>query len=155
VSQCKKAAVVEASEKATKSDDLLLEGEEQEYFLELLMRKASPEQPKAGQSVEGLKDSRNKAASTRGQEKRKNRKKEKKALKKSKAAKGASEQEREKGTSGTTSDREKQSALDLLNNPEAKGRGLVADNRGKKEQVAGLQTTPRGECSGQKTPDSS
>jgi hypothetical protein len=154
VSQCKKAAVVEASEKASKSDDLLLEREEQEYFLELLMRKASPERPKAGQSVEGLKDSRNEVASTRGQEKRKNRKKEK-TLKKSKAAKGASEQEREKGAAGTTSDREKQSALDLLDNPEAKGRGLVADNRGKKEQVAGSQTTPRGECSGQKTLDSS
>jgi hypothetical protein len=77
VNQGKKAVVVEASEETPESDDLLLEGGKQEYFLELLMRKASPERPKAGQAVEGLKDSRNKAASTRGQEKRKNRKKEK------------------------------------------------------------------------------
>jgi hypothetical protein len=74
VSQCEEAVVVGASEKAPWSDDLLLEGEEQEYFLELLMRRASPERPKAGQSVEGLKDSRNKAAPTRGQEKKNNRK---------------------------------------------------------------------------------
>ncbi len=43
VSQCKKAGIAEANEKAPESDDLLLEGEEQEYFLELLMRKASSE----------------------------------------------------------------------------------------------------------------
>jgi hypothetical protein len=145
----------EASEEAQQSDDLLLDGEEQEYFLELLMRRASPERPKAGQPAESIKDSRNEAASTRGQEKKKNRKKEKKALKKSKAAMGASKQEGEKRTAGTTSDREKPSALNLLTNPEAKGRGLIADSREKKEQVAGSQTTPRGECSGQKTPDSS
>jgi hypothetical protein len=146
VSQC---------EKAPESDDLLLDGEEQEYFLELLMRKASPERPKAGQSAKGIKDLRNEAASAKGQEKKRNRKKEKKALKKNKAAKGASEQEGEKGTASTTINREKQSALNLLNNPEAKGRGLIADDRGKKEQVAGSQTTPRGECSGRKKPDSS
>jgi hypothetical protein len=150
VSQCKKAEIAEANEKAPESDDLLLEGEEQEYFLKLLMRKASPERPKAGQPAEGIENSRNEAASTKGQEKRRNKKKERKALKKSKAAKGASEREGEKGTAGLTNNLEKQSALDLLNNPEAKGRGLVADNREKKEQVPGSQTTSRGECSGQK-----
>jgi hypothetical protein len=31
--------------KASEPDDLLLEGEEQEYFLKLLMRRASPERP--------------------------------------------------------------------------------------------------------------
>jgi hypothetical protein len=41
--QCKKAGITEAKEKASKPDDLLLDGEEQEYFLELLMRKALPE----------------------------------------------------------------------------------------------------------------
>jgi hypothetical protein len=55
---------------------------------------------------------------------------------------------------GLTSNLEKQSALNLLNNPEAKGRGLAADNREKKKQVAGSQTTSRGECSGQKMPES-
>jgi hypothetical protein len=47
VSQCKKAEIAEANEQASGSDDLLLDGEEGEYFLELLMRKASPERPKA------------------------------------------------------------------------------------------------------------
>ncbi len=117
VSQCKKAGIVEANEKTPESDDLLLEEEEQEYFLELLMRKASPERPKAGQPVEGIENSRNEAASARGQEKKRNKKKEKKALKKNKAAKGASEREGEKGAAGLTSNLEKQSALDLLNNP--------------------------------------
>ncbi len=154
VSQCKKAGIAEADEKAPEPDDLLLEGEEQEYFLELLMRKASPERPKAGQLAKGIKNSKNEAASTKNQEKRRNKKKERKALKKSKEAEGASEQEGKKGTAGLTSSLKKQSALDLLNNPEAKGRGLGVDNREEKEQVAGSQTTSRGECSGQKTPES-
>ncbi len=154
VSQCKKAGIAEANEKAPGSDGLLLEEEEQEYFLELLMRRASPERPKAGQPVEGRENSRNEAASAKGKEKKRNKKKEKKALKKSKAVKGASEREGEKGAAGLTSNLEKQTALDLLNNPEAKGRGLVADNREEKEQVTRSQTTSRGECSGQKTPES-
>jgi hypothetical protein len=53
VSQRKKAGIAEANKEAPGSDDLLLDGEEQEYFLELLMRKASPERPKAGQLAEG------------------------------------------------------------------------------------------------------
>jgi hypothetical protein len=52
VSQCKKAGIAEASGQASEPDDLLLEGEEGEYFLELLMRKASPERPEAGRFVE-------------------------------------------------------------------------------------------------------
>jgi hypothetical protein len=86
---------------------------------------------------------------------KRNKKKEKKALKKSKAAKGNGEQEGEKGAAGLTSNLERQTALDLLNNPEAKGRGLVASNREKKEPVTRSQTISRGECSGQKMPDSS
>ncbi len=68
--------------------------------------------------------------------------------------KEAGGQEREEGAMGQTSGLEKQSALDLLDNPEAKGRGLVDGNREKKEQVMGPQVTSRGECSGQKMPDS-
>ncbi len=154
VSQCKRAGIAEVNEKASRSDDLLLEGEEQEYFLELLMRRASPERPKAGQPVDGRENSRNEAASAKGKEKKRNKKKEKKALKKSSAAKGASEREREEGAAGLISNLEEQTALDLLNNPEAKGRGLVAKNREKKEQVTRSQATSRGECAGQKTPES-
>jgi hypothetical protein len=41
--QCKDAGIVEAEWQAPGPDDPLLEGEEGEYFLELLMKKASPE----------------------------------------------------------------------------------------------------------------
>ncbi len=68
-SQCKKTGVMEVSKKTPEPDDLLLEGEEQEYFLELLMRRASPERPKASQSAEGMKDSGNETASAKSQEK--------------------------------------------------------------------------------------
>jgi hypothetical protein len=64
VGQCKKASVVVVKEETSEPDGLLLEGEEQEYFLELLMRRASPE--------------RLKVALANGKEKKKNRKKEKK-----------------------------------------------------------------------------
>ncbi len=46
VGQCKGADTAEGGGKSPKLGDLLVEGEEQEYFLELLMRRASPEQPK-------------------------------------------------------------------------------------------------------------
>ncbi len=51
VGQCKKADTLGESEEASEPGGLLLEGEEQEYFLELLMRKASPERPKASHST--------------------------------------------------------------------------------------------------------
>jgi hypothetical protein len=114
----------EASEEAQQLDDLLLDGEEQEYFLELLMRRASPERPKASQPAGGMEDPRNEAASVRSQEKRRSKKKEKRALKKSKAAKGASKRGGARGTAGSANNTVRPSALDLLNNPEAKGRGL-------------------------------
>ncbi len=119
------------------------------------MRKASPERPKAGQPVEGREDLRSEAASAKGKELKKNKRKEKKALKKSKAAKGDGGQKGEKGAADLTNNPEKQAALDLLNNPEAKGRGLTASDREKKEPVTRPRTISRGECSGQKMPDSS
>jgi hypothetical protein len=64
--QCKKASVIKAREETSETDGLLLEGEEQEYFLELLMRKASAE--------------RLEAAPANGKEKKKSRKKERKVL---------------------------------------------------------------------------
>jgi hypothetical protein len=66
VGQCKKASIIEIHEKASELDDLLLEGEEQEYFLELLMRRASPERPKAGQPAKNKDNSKDEAASARG-----------------------------------------------------------------------------------------
>jgi hypothetical protein len=67
---------------------------------------------------------------------------------------GDGAQEEGKNTAGLTSNQGKQAAPDLLSNPEAKGRGLVAGNREKEESVTRSKTTPRGECSGQKMPDS-
>jgi hypothetical protein len=72
VGQCKRADATEEGEKALDPDRLLLEGEEQEYFLELLMRRASPERSKASQAT------MNKAVPVKGKEGKKNKKKEKK-----------------------------------------------------------------------------
>ncbi len=58
--QCKEADIPEESEEVSGPGGLLQEGEEQEYFLELLMRRASPERPKASPSTE------NKAAPGKG-----------------------------------------------------------------------------------------
>jgi hypothetical protein len=46
--QCKKASTEKGNEQSLEVEDLLVEGEEQEYFLELLMRRASPERSKEG-----------------------------------------------------------------------------------------------------------
>jgi hypothetical protein len=43
--QCKKASDVRGGMEPPEVGDLLVEGEEQEYFLELLMRRTSPERP--------------------------------------------------------------------------------------------------------------
>ncbi len=95
-------------------DDLLIEGEEGEYFLELLMRKASPERPKAGQLVGGKEDPKDKLAPVKGKEKKKN----KKALKENKMAIRNGAQKEEENTANLTSKQEQQAAPDLLSNPE-------------------------------------
>jgi hypothetical protein len=154
VGQCKKAGTTGADKEAFEPDDLLLEGEEQEYFLELLMRKASPERPKAGQPARVEDNLKAKTAPAKGREKKRSNKKERKALRKSKAE-GERAQEREVKAEGQVSSLERQAVLDLLDNPEAKGRGLVGGNREKKEQGTGPHATSGGECSGQKTLDSS
>jgi hypothetical protein len=51
--QCKKASTKKSDERPFEEGDLLVEGEEQEYFLELLMRKASPEWPKESLPAKG------------------------------------------------------------------------------------------------------
>jgi hypothetical protein len=137
--QCKKASIVEVRKETSEPDGLLLEGEEQEYFLELLMRKASPE--------------RLKAAPANGKEKKKNGKKERKVLGKNTAEKKTGRQERKEGAADLANGLKRKPALDLANNPEAKGRGLVDSGQEKEEQVARPQGTSGGECSGQKKPD--
>ncbi len=141
VGQCKEASVMGVREETSEPDGLLLEGEEQEYFLELLMRRASPE--------------RTKAAPANGKERKKNRKKEKKVLGKNPAEKETGGRETKEGTANSASSLKREPALNLANNPEAKGRGLVDGGREEEEQAAGPQATSGGECSGQKKPDSS
>jgi hypothetical protein len=154
-SQCKEAEAIGADERAPEPDNLVLEGEEQEYFLELLMRRASPERPQKGQAAGNKGSSKDKAAVTEGKEKRRSKKKERKALKKGEAGRGARGQERKEIAEGPACNVKKQAALDLLNNPEAKGGGLGASQHGEKEQVTRSQVTSGGECSGQKMPDGS
>jgi hypothetical protein len=131
--------------------DLLIEGEEGEYFLELLMREALPEEPKTDQLAGRKEDSKGKTAPTKSKEKKKNKKK---APKGGGAATKTGVQKKEEGTVGPTSKQGKQTAPDLLSNPEAKGRGLINDNRAVTESGSRSTTTSRGECSGQKKPDS-
>jgi hypothetical protein len=142
--QCKKADTSGEGEEASEPGGLLLEGEEQEYFLELLMRRASPERPKASLSIKG------KTAPAKG---KKNRSKGKKAHGKGLAERTANERMREERATSSAGGLEKQPAPDPANNPKAKNRGLAESDQQEKEQVTGTHTTSGGECSGQKTPD--
>jgi hypothetical protein len=148
VGQCKRANATEEGEKALEPDGLLLEGEEQEYFLELLMRKASPERSKASQAT------KKKAVPVKGKEGKKNRRKEKKTLREDPAGKIADGQVKGERTTSPANSLEKQSAPDPASNPGTKGGGVAEDSREKKERATMSQATSGGECSGQKTPDS-
>jgi hypothetical protein len=147
-SQRGEAEIMENGWQAPGLDDLLIEGEDGEYFLKLLMRKASPERPKADRLVGGRVDPRDKLAPVKGKEKKK-----KKVLKGNKVAVRNGTQ-KEESTASLTSKQEKQAAPNLLSNPEAKGRGVINDGRPETESMPRSKTTSRGECSGQKMPDS-
>ncbi len=98
-SQRKEAEIMENGWQAPGPNDLLLEGEEGEYFLELLMRKALPERPKADQLVGGKEDSGGKTAPARGKNKKKNKKK---TLKENEAVAEGGARREEKSTAGLT-----------------------------------------------------
>jgi hypothetical protein len=145
MSQRKEAESMEDGWQAPGPDDLLLEGEEGEYFLELLMRKASPERPKVDRLTGDEEDPGGKTAPARGKDKKKNRKK---ALKEKKAVAESGAQREEKSGAGLVSNQEKRAAPDLLSNPEAKGRGLTTGNR------AGEEPAPsRGRPQDESVPD--
>jgi hypothetical protein len=137
--------------------DLLIEGEEGEYFLELLMREALPRKPKAGQLAGSKEDPKSKTAPAKGKGKKKGKKK---VLKGDGVAATQPEggkigvQKEEESTVSLTSKQGKATAPDPLSNPEAKGRGLVNDNRTVTDSGSRSTTTSRGECSGQEKPDS-
>ncbi len=142
--------------------DLLIEGEEGEYFLELLMREALPGEPKpasskTGQSARGEEGPRSKTAPAKSKGKKKGRKK---ALKGDGEAatqpEGEKTGEQKEGGSkvSQSSEQGKATAPDPLINPEAKGRGLISNSQPMTEPGTGSTMTSRGECSGQEKPDS-
>ncbi len=146
VGQCKGADTAEGGEKSLELEDLLVEGEEQEYFLELLMRRASPEWPKESSPM------RSETIPTKG---RKNKSKGKKIRGKNLARKATDEVAKGEGAVNPASGRERQVASNLAHNPEAKDRGLAEEDQQKKGRATRPPATSGGECSGQKKPDCS
>ncbi len=136
--QCKEASAAEGGGESPKVNGLLLEGEEQEYFLELLMRKASPERPKPSLPA------KSKATSSKG---KKGRSKEKKVRGRSPAGRTASENTREKGAGNMANGVKGQTVPDLAHNPETEGRGLAKGDQEGEKQVTRPPATSGGECS--------
>jgi hypothetical protein len=124
--QCKKVDEVKNSNEQSKGGDLLVEGEEQEYFLELLMRKVPPSQPTDAPSPKV------EANTLRGKKTRNLGKKLRKKLKLSKRA--THEEPRREGEADPVGSGERRVASNLSHNPEAKGRGLAGGGRDQ-EQV--------------------
>ncbi len=141
-------------------EDLLIEGEEREYFLELLMReemweKSTSTDSKASLPAKKKGTQKGKAASNKGKKKGKG--------KTSKEGKGASAQPEKKETNvqkeegrveGQSGKQAWVAPPDPIVNPEAKGRGLQACGQPEVRPEAKSMTTSRGECSGQEKPGS-
>ncbi len=153
---------VEDSWWAPGPEDLLIEGEEGEYFLELLMREVpleelNPASSKMNQPAGKEEGSKGKAASAKGKGKLKDKKKaprgESGATTQPEEKEAGAQKEEGRGA-GQSGKQTRATPPDPLINPEAKGRGLAG--RGQPETRPGtrLTTTPRGECSGQEKPDS-
>jgi hypothetical protein len=134
---------------------LLIEGEEGEYFLELLMREAPPEKStpassKTNQLAGSKADSESKTTPVKSKGKKKNKKKSPKedgVAATQPEGRKIGVQKGEESTASRTSKHGKPTAPDPLSNPEAKGRGLVSDNRTVAESKSRSTTTSRGECS--------
>jgi hypothetical protein len=137
--QCKKVSAEKSDEQPPVGEVLLVEEEEQEYFLELLMRSVSPEQP-----------TRNPLAKSTAcpAKNRKGKNKEKKARKKNLKGRATGEVMEKKETGDPASRRERQIASNLAHNPEAKGRGLAKEDQQGRSQSAKPPATSGGECSG-------
>ncbi len=137
--QCKRVCSAGDSSEPCEVGDLLVEGEEQEYLLELLMRRASPDQPRENPPP------KSEASILKG---RKNRSLGKK-IRRKKLARGATGKElrREKATDPIGGG-ERQVASNFAHNPEAKGRGLAGGDQQRRSQATAPPTTSGGECSG-------
>jgi hypothetical protein len=142
--QCKEAGTEKNDEGSPEVEDLLVEGEEQEYFLELLMRRASPERPEESLPAKGeAEPARN----------RKSKNKEKKARRRNLARRASNEASKEEAAVRSANGKERQVASNLAHNPEAKGRGLSEKGQRKGEQATKPSATSGGECPGQKKPE--
>jgi hypothetical protein len=136
--QCKKVEEAGSGNEQPERGDLLVEGEEQEYFLELLMREAPPGQPTYTPSPKV------EANALKGKKRRNLGKKLRRKL-----SKGATHKEpRREREADPVGGGERQVASNLAHNPEAKGRGLAGEGRGKGSQAAASPSTSGGECSG-------
>jgi hypothetical protein len=136
--QCKKVDEAKSGNEQPERGDLLVEGEEQEYFLELLMRKVPPSQPTDTPSPKV------EANAPKGKKRRNLGKKLRKKL-----SKGATHKEpRREREADPVGGGERQVASNLAHNPEAKGRGLAGGGREKGNQAAASPSTSGGECSG-------
>jgi hypothetical protein len=137
--QCKEVCDTRDSIEPLEAGDLLVEGVEQEYLLELLMRRASPSQltvdlpPK--KKADSLKGSKNKGLG--------------KKIRKKKLSRGTTSKEpRKEKAADPAGGVERQVASNLAHNPEAKGRGLAGGDPQKRDQPTATSPTSGGECSG-------
>jgi hypothetical protein len=138
--QCKKVDEAKSGNEQPGGGGLLVEGEEQEYFLELLMREVPPSQPADTPWP------RAEANTLKGKKKRNLGKKLRKKLK---LSKGATHKEPGKrGEPGPDGSGERQVAPNLSHNPEAKGRGLAGGGQEKGGQATTSPSTSGGECTG-------
>ncbi len=137
--QCKKVCSAGDSSEPCEMGDLLVEGEEREYILELLMRKAVPDQ------LTENRPPKNEASTFKGQ---KSKSLVKKVRRKKSSGGAIGKEPRKEKTTDPVGGVERQVASNLAHNPEVKGRGLAGESLQKKSQAAALPPTSGGECSG-------
>ncbi len=137
--QCKEVCGARDGVEPLEARDLLVEGEEQEYLLELLMRRASPYQlmknPSPKEEANPLKGRKNKSLG--------------KKIRRKKLSRGTTSKEpRKEKATDPAGGVERQVASNLAHNPEAKGRGLAGGDPQKRNQATAPSPTSGGECSG-------
>ncbi len=133
--QCKKVCDGKDSVEPLEVGDLLVEGEEQEYFLELLMRKASPNQLTEDPPPKKESGTPNKGLG--------------KKIRGKKLSRGTTGREpRREKTTDAVGGGERQVASNFAHNPEAKGRGLAGGDQQRRSQATAPPPTSGGECSG-------
>ncbi len=124
----------------SEAEDLLVEGEEREYVLELLMREVPP-----GLRA-GVHPAKAKLATLKGKRKRNLGKKLRKKLKLARGT--AIKESRKEGKVDSAGGGKSQVTANLSRNPEVKGRGLAGKKQDRRGQPAASPPTSGGECSG-------